>query len=133
MILLDTHVLIWSTDDDPRLGRAARAMVADSGRSFGYSAITAWELAMLAAKNKVQLPMAPDRLLAQVRAIGVMEIAVVGAIGLDAGNLQDIHGDPADRIIVATARVQDCALLTADEKILAYAAAGHVQAIDARV
>lgn len=132
MILLDTHVLLWSADDDPRLGKAARALLADDDRSFGYSAITAWELAMLAAKNKVQLPMAPDRLLARVRAIGVNEIAVVGAIGLDAGGLKDMHGDPADRIIVATARVQDCALLTADEKILRYAAAGHVQAIDAR-
>lgn len=43
------------------------------------------------------------------------------------------HGDPADRLIVATARALDCPLVTADEKILAYAAAGHLKAVDARL
>ena len=55
------------------------------------------------------------------------------AIGADAGTLPGgIHGDPADRIIIATARAFGCPVLTADRKILAYATVGHLQAIDAR-
>lgn len=55
------------------------------------------------------------------------------AIGADAGSLPgDIHGDPADRLIVATARALGSPILTADRKILDYAATGHVQAINAR-
>ena len=55
------------------------------------------------------------------------------SIAIDAGQLPGgIHGDPADRIIIATSRHLGCPLLTTDRKILAYAAIGHLKAIDAR-
>jgi PIN domain nuclease of toxin-antitoxin system len=53
------------------------------------------------------------------------------AIAVEAGELEELHGDPADRIIIATARHFSAPLLTADRAILAYGAAGHVEAIDA--
>lgn len=59
---------------------------------------------------------------------------LTASIAADAGTLPEgIHGDPADRIIVATARSLGCPLLTKDRKILDYAAAGHLKAIDARL
>ena len=54
-------------------------------------------------------------------------------IAVMAAELEWQHGDPADRLIIATARELGCPLLTSDKKILAYAAAGHVSVIDARL
>jgi PIN domain nuclease of toxin-antitoxin system len=134
MILLDTHVVIWATEEKSRLGTKARDMLADPDATLRYSAITAWELGMLVSKNKMQMPLSPDALMRRVRDAGVVEVAVDGAMALDAGALSNgLHGDPCDRILIATARALSCPLLTADRKILAYAAAGHLTALDARV
>jgi len=64
---------------------------------------------------------------------GRMHIAGLSpTTGVDAGELpDDIHGDPADRLLIATARSSGCALVTADRKVLGYAQAGQLQAIDA--
>lgn len=134
MILLDTHSLLWLTDGDVRLGRQARQAIEDAP-ALCFSAITAWELAMLVAGAKLALPVTPATMLNKLTEDGrIIEVPVGTEIALDAGAMpRTIHGDPCDRIIMATARALNCPLLTADRKILAYAAAGHVRAIDARV
>ena len=63
---------------------------------------------------------------------GIGLAAVTPPIAVDAGLLSGIHGDPADRILIATARALGCPLMTADERILAYAEKGHLKATDAR-
>lgn len=133
MILLDTHILIWAIEDSARLRRGARESIEGADR-LAYSAITAWEIGMLFSRQRIMLTTAPVVLLARaVEQGGMEEIAVSGTIALDAGSMPPtIHGDPGDRILMATARALDCPILTADEKILRYAAQGHVQAIDAR-
>ena len=133
MILLDTHVVLWLVGNDPQLGRQAVESVARDG-SRRVSAMVAWEIAMNIDKGRMTLeaPLAPwlQQGLASVEA---QEVPVTGAMALDAGSLRDgVHGDPCDRIMIATARALACPLLTADEKILAYAQKGHLQAIDAR-
>ncbi|KQT31244.1 hypothetical protein ASG29_14850 [Sphingomonas sp. Leaf412] len=134
MILLDTHVLLWLVDGDRRLGAGAREIIEETPAIF-FSAMSAWELAMLVCGDKLALEMTPAALLRYVvdnsRA---REIAVDTDMALDAGGMpRAIHGDPCDRIIMATARALGCPLVTADRKILAYAAAGHLKAIDARI
>ncbi len=112
-------------------------MIIDTGRASDgalFAPISVWEAAMLADKGKIALnrPVAAwfDAVLA-APGFSLAELTV--AIGSDAGSLPgDIHGDPADRLIIATARALGCPVLTADRAILAYAAAGHVQAIDVR-
>ena len=136
MLLLDTHVLIWMVEADDRLGRRGRTAVDDARVSGGamVSPISAWEAAMLERKGKLGLGKPIAMWFEAVLATpGFVLAELTVAIGADAGSLPgDIHGDPADRLIVATARALGCSLLTADRKIIAYAAAGHVQAIDAR-
>ena len=93
-----------------------------------------WEIATLVRKGKLRLEMPVDIWLEQAaRLLDYAEVEVTGAIARDAGSLPDpMHGDPGDRIMIATARAMACPLMTTDEKILAYAAAGHLKAIDAR-
>jgi PIN domain nuclease of toxin-antitoxin system len=136
MILLDTQVLIWISIGDERLGNQARELVATAGKrgETAVSPISFWEAAMLTRKNRVDLGMPVTSWAAEImNSNGPVLFGLSPEIAVSAGELPSgIHGDPADRIIVATARAHGCAILTADQKILAYAEAGHLQAIDAR-
>ena len=133
MILLDTQVIVWLIGDNARLGRSARQVIADDA-DRRVSAMVAWELAMIADKGRLTViePLA-DWIDQAFDSIDAIDVPVTYKIARDAGSLRDgIHGDPCDRIMIATARALGCPLMTADRKILAYAAAGHVKAIDAR-
>lgn len=133
MILLDTHVVLWLVGNDPRLGRQAIETIAREP-DRRVSAMVSWEIAMTVDKRRMTLEIPLESWLRDsFKSIDVSEVSVTGAMALDAGSLRDgIHGDPCDRIMIATARALSCALVTADEKILAYAAQGHVKAIDVR-
>jgi PIN domain nuclease of toxin-antitoxin system len=137
VILLDTHPLIWFSAGDERLGDRTRQLISDCGRrdEVLLSPISFWETAMLVRKGRVTLGMSTHAWATAVQASDRMRIADLSpATGVDAGELPgDIHGDPADRILIATARAVGCALVTADRKILGHAAAGHLRAIDARL
>lgn len=133
VILLDTQVVVWLVGDDQRLGAEARGLIArDPDR--GVSAMVSWEIAMLVDKRRFAVELPLDHWLgASFDSIEAREIPVNGAIAREAGSLRDgMHGDPCDRIMIATARLLGCPLVTSDEKILDYAAKGHLAAIDAR-
>ena len=135
MILLDTHVLIWAAEDERRLGEAARATIEEATYSdrVGVSAITPWEIALLVEKGRLQLAMEPGTWIRTVvQAPGIDLMPIEPAIAVDSVRLPgDFHADPADRLIIATARRWGAVLLTADNAILAYGAKGHVQTINA--
>ena len=133
MILLDTHVLVWLAERNPWLGPDAKRIEAESDRVY-MSAITAWELGLLVGRGKLTLNMPIELWLSTAAQNGrTSTVPVTSEIAVNAGLLPEpIHGDPGDRIIIATARALGCPLLTADRAILTYAAAGHVRAIDAR-
>ncbi len=135
MILIDTHVLIWLVNGDRRLGVEAREAI-DAGAAAGrvrVSAIVPWEIALLARKGRIVLGSPAETWIATALATpGVVEAPIDAEISVGAAMLPDpFHADPADRFLVATARIRDWRLLTADRAILAYGAAGHVQATDA--
>ncbi|MEH3038150.1 MAG: type II toxin-antitoxin system VapC family toxin [Sphingomonas adhaesiva] len=134
MILLDTHVVVWAVGDIPTLGRSARDIIARDA-DCRVSAMVAWEVAMMAEKGRLTSDVPLDRWIGRsLRSLDAREVPVSVLIATDAGSLKaGIHGDPCDRIMIATARALNCPLMTADEKILGYAAAGHLKAIDARV
>lgn len=135
MILLDTHVLIWSAADDPRLGKEARAMInrCDHSEPFSVSAISAWEIAMLVKKGRIDLRGPAENWFKRAsnkpawRTLPLDTETAMASVDLPG----DLHGDPTDRFLVAAARVHDLRLLTADRTILDYAWAGHVSVFDA--
>lgn len=105
-----------------------------AGGEIALSPISFWEASMLVQKGRLSLGM---DVLEWIEAIvgqpNVRIEPVSPAIAVDAGRLPgEIHGDPADRLILATARSLACPVMTTDRKMLAYAGQGHVQAIDAR-
>lgn len=119
--LVDTHALLWWQADSERLSATARTRI-DSAAHLVISAITCWEIAMLAAKGRIAL----DRPLeiwvndllsdpTQIRATPVDP-----ATALTAGQLEHFHGDPADRIIVATAKHAALPVITKDHRIHHY-------------
>ena len=119
MILLDTHVLVWLLSDDRRIGEQAREAV-DLSWAKGeaaVSAITFWEVAMLQNSRRLSLLADIGAWRKSLLEEGLVEIAVDGEVGIRAGLLQDLHGDPADRLIVATA-LEGHQLVTADLRLL---------------
>jgi PIN domain nuclease of toxin-antitoxin system len=122
MTLIDTHVLIWMDANDPRLGRKARIAIdrALVDQQLVVSALSYWEAAMLHAKGRVKIGMPLTAWRRDHIQAGLLEIGVDGAVGIQAAALAAFHGDPADRIIVATAIAQQAVLVTADDKILGW-------------
>ncbi len=132
MILLDTHVLLWQEMGDRRLGRQAR-QIFDSALQEGEAAVSAisfWEVAMRIQKGQLDLSLAISVWRRDMLDQGLIEIPIDGIIAARAGLLENIHGDPADRLIVATA-LEGHQLLTADEMILDWP--GQLIRLNARV
>jgi len=133
MVVLDTHTLIWWASNDSSLSNAAKNKI-DSTLSRGgeaiISCISAWEISMLIHKGRLVLSMDVEKWLDEVSQIdGIRFIPVDNEIGIKSTALPgDFHKDPADRIIIATARILSIPLITADEKIIEYA---HVKTISA--
>lgn len=120
MIVLDTHVLLWATTDDRRLGRKARVRI-ERARAIEealVSSISFWEIGMLVASGRLKLAMSVDELRSVTLRAGVSEAVVRGDIAIMATRLEGMHADPADRLITATALVMNATLLTADAAIL---------------
>lgn len=136
MILLDTHVLVWGVEENNHLGPYALAAIDRelNVASVKISAITPWEIAMLVERGRLLLRRELSDWMSAVQALEGLEIvALTPDIAVESVRLPgSFHADPADRIIVATARILDAILITADRAILAYSKAGHARAIDAR-
>lgn len=135
MIVIDTHVLVWTMQDDARLGAQARRIIDEMiGKSrILVSAITPWEIAMLVQKGRLALGDEVGRWVDSALSLPGLQLAPLEpSIAVDSVRLPgEFHADPADRIIVATARFHRVPLLTADQAILSYGARGHLQALAA--
>ena len=119
MILLDTHALWWQGEGNPRLGPRARRVIerAFEENEAAVSAISFWEVAMRVQKNQLDLLSDVAAWRHDMLSRGLREIPVDGDIATRAGLLADMHGDPADRLIVATA-LEGHQLLTSDRRLL---------------
>lgn len=131
MLLLDTHVLVWLDEGSLRLGAVALQAIdrALAEGQLGVASISFWEIGMLVEKGRLDIRMELDVWRLELLRNGLREIPLSGSIALRAGRLQDFHGDPADRMIVATALEHSSTLLTADRKILDWGK--HLQTMNA--
>ncbi len=132
MIVLDTHIWIWWVHGDPRLTPVQQQALAENEQTgLGVSAISCWEVAKLVEYKRLVLPSPTLEWLDQALAYpGVQLLDLSPRIAAESTELPgEFHKDPADQIIVATARVLGCPLLSADEKILEYP---HVQVLGPR-
>lgn len=121
MIVLDTHVLLWVTQQPEKIGKNCTDLIqhAWTSQAVAVSAISFWEVAMLQAKGRIHLQSTVQAWRLLLLNQGLKELSIDGHIGIQAAQL-DLHGDPADRLIASTALVYQATLCTADEKLLAW-------------
>ena len=131
-VLLDTCAVIWFFGGEPLRGEALTAITraASAGGVF-VSPISAWEIGLLsrprAGRTFQFLPDPATWFGAVMARTGILEASLTPAIAIAASHLPEpLHADPADRLLIATARAMGMPLVTRDAKILAYGEAGHV-------
>jgi len=135
--LLDTHVLVWLMEGNERLGQKSREMIRTAAQADNLyvSAITPWEVAMLVSKGRLSFSVEIGEWLRIALAMpGILMTPLSVEISVASTQLPgDFHSDPADRIIVATARHIGATLVTEDKLILTYGQANHLKAYRAGV
>ena len=129
--LLDTHVFNWFRIDPRELGKTTLALLEKPVTPTAISVISTLEVAQLVFSGKLVLPCDVELWIQQSRELfNAPEAALSSRIAAEAYRLPgEFHSDPADRILVATARMENWTLLTADHRILTYP---HVRTKDAR-
>ena len=135
-LVLDTHVWVWYVEDEAKqFSRRIPPLIerAVQRGDIVISAISVWEIALLEAAHRLELSVDVRRWVARALAFpGVRLSGLSPSIAIESTRLPEpFHRDPADRILVATARLLGAALVTRDERILAYAKKGHVKVVDA--
>ncbi|CAK8719207.1 PIN domain-containing protein [Candidatus Electrothrix aarhusensis] len=127
MIILDTHVWWWAISEPERLSAKAADLIRNTEKRY-VASISLWEFAMMATRGRIDLAIPPyEWLRYAINEAGTKVLPLSADIALDSCNLPgNFHKDPADRMIVATARVHHAQLVTKDGKIRAYS---HVHSV----
>lgn len=115
--LLDTHTFIWSLDGDPRLKGKLLNIVKDNQNQIYLSVVSVWEIVIKVMQKKLKLDKELSILLKNLE-FEILSINLEHILSVL--KLPSIHKDPFDRMLVAQAKSENLALLTADPKIQAY-------------
>jgi PIN domain nuclease of toxin-antitoxin system len=132
VILLDTHIWIWWVHGEPELREESRQFIEQHEREgIGLSIMSCWEAAKLVERGRLSLPVPLGRWMDLALAYpGIRLLGLTPQIVVESSQLPgDFHRDPGDQILVATARIHNVPLVTADKLILRYP---HVQTVSAR-
>ena len=131
-LLLDTHVWFWALCEPSRLGAVCRDALLDPAHELAVSVVSTLELARLQAQGRLDVGKDLARWTEEgLRACRAIELVLDRASAIEAYRLPaPIHQDPADRMLIAQARIHGLHLVTQDVAILAYP---HVRSLDARV
>ena len=133
MLLLDTCAAIWISENAALADSAVEALdrAEDDGQPILLSPITAWEIGLLVSGGRLALPTSPEAWLDRLMQAPPLRLADLSTSVLIASSFLPGQPprDPADKIIIATARAQNLTVVTRDRHILAYSKAGHVLAL----
>ncbi len=121
--LLDTNAWLFICEQPEVLSAPVRDVITRSREPFSLSAISVWEVSLKVRKGKLALAVSLEEWLRLTLRPSFVQILPIDAdIARAANELPgDLHEDPADRLVVATARLRDLTVITRDEKIRAYA------------
>ena len=134
LALLDTHIWIWLVTNDPRIQASRfikRIQEFEFQKGLRISVISIWEIGILHVKRRIDLPFSAHQWVQKaLDAPGFLVVELTPEIALESTHLPgEFHGDPADRIILATARSFGATLVTADLRMLKYAQEHHLEAV----
>jgi PIN domain nuclease of toxin-antitoxin system len=119
-LLLDTHLLLWSADDENRVPSGARILLSDPDNELIFSAVSIWETAIKAGLKRHNFRADARVLRRRLLDNGYIELPLTGAHAVAIDMLPPIHKDPFDRILVAQAIVEGITLLTVDPVVARY-------------
>lgn len=123
-LLLDTHIIIWAMEADPRI-RSIADRLTDSDNEVFFSVASLWEMAMKVGTGKLEVDVAAFR--AEALATGFIELPVLGRHIEALCGLPHHHRDPFDRLLVAQSATEPMRLITADAKVALYG--NHIELI----
>ena len=129
MIVLDTHIWVWWTDENPSLAeKEAEFLRLNQNDGLGISAFSVWEVAKLYEKHRINFSVSIEEWLNKaLTRPNIVLLPITPSIIIESIKLPgEFHQDPADQIIVATARSHDAVLVTYDGKILEYEHVRHM-------
>ncbi len=134
MLILDTHIWIWLLSGEKRLekiGFLPQIKKAAIKSEVSISAITLWEAAMLIQRGRITISENTGEWFDEaLSAPGISIIPLSADVAVESTTLPgNFHGDPADQIIVATARLHEATLATVDQKILDYGSSGFLKVL----
>lgn len=134
-LLLDTHVWIWYVLGDPEISKSLRKEIGNAIKenSIYIAAISLWEISMLESKGRIILEMpCLEWIKNAIEYTHAQVLHMTPEIAVESCHLPDsFHEDPADRLIVATTRVEGLPIVTRDARILQYSKQKHITAIKA--
>ena len=116
--LLDTHALIWYFENEGNLSRKAEDLIDDPANSIYVSAATLWEITIKVGLGKLDVNF--DLLLAQVEQASFFIVQMKNSYLQELIGMPQIHKDPFDRLLIATAKIEKMILITTDENIHKY-------------
>lgn len=116
-VLLDTHILLWTLSDDPRLSSKARKLIENAAEIY-VSAATFWEMAIKVGLGKLKVDL--DDIREYCLESGFVELPITSEHAIAVKDLEHHHKDPFDRLIVAAAVSEPMRLITADPQVAQY-------------
>ena len=119
-MLLDTHLLLWSAVDSPKLPAEVRRLLDEPAPDIRFSAASIWEVAIKRGLDRADFALDPQVLRRGLLEVGYAELPVTGLHAAAVARLPPIHRDPFDRLLVAQAQVEGIVLLTADKLVASY-------------
>ncbi len=119
--LLDTHTFLWWNLDDGQLTNQVRELIADMQNEIYLSAVSAWEIAIKAARGRLILPENPsDYVSNRMNLFSFQSLPIHISHALHVYNLPSHHADPFDRLLIAQSQLESLPLLSADKNIALY-------------
>lgn len=121
-LLVDTHLLLWSLTDDPKLSPAARELLTAPTNTVVVSHVVLWEVAVKKALKRyaADFPFSPQQVQAELDLLAIEWLTITDRHLFALADLPLIHGDPFDRLLVAQALSEPMRLLTHDRRLAAY-------------
>ncbi|MCM1327006.1 MAG: type II toxin-antitoxin system VapC family toxin [Bacteroidales bacterium] len=124
-LLLDTHIILWALDDNPKLPKQAKALIMDVQNSIYYSSASVWETTIKYMSKPDKIRISGSKLSELCRKMGyqmlpITDKHITALETLIFHNEHQMHNDPFDRIMIAQAKAEDMKFITHDSKMPFY-------------
>src|SRR5215469_12147782 len=119
-LLLDTHLLLWSSVRPELLSRSAQTILVNQDNELVFGVASIWEIAIKHSRGHADFRIEPGAFRRGLVQAGLRELAVLGEHAIAVSGLPPIHKDPFDRLLISHAMVEGITLLTADAAIAQY-------------